>query len=32
MEPEDMTRASSLLHLLANHANVVPRRMRDLCP
>src|SRR4051794_2793008 len=32
MEPEDMTRASELLALLAGHPNVAPRRMADLCP
>jgi hypothetical protein len=30
MEPGDMERASALLELLAAHANVVPRPMRDL--
>ena len=31
MEPDDMTFASSLLEALAGHANVVPRRMAELC-
>jgi hypothetical protein len=30
MEPDDMRRASELLALLAHHANVVPRAMREL--
>jgi peptidoglycan/xylan/chitin deacetylase (PgdA/CDA1 family) len=32
MEPDDMTRASELLALLAGHENVVPRRMAELQP
>lgn len=31
MEPGDMARASDLLALLANHPNVVPKAMRELC-
>jgi hypothetical protein len=32
MAPEDMARASALLQRLAQHRNVVPRRMSELCP
>ena len=32
MEPDDMARASELLTLLATHASVRARKMRDLCP
>ena len=32
MAPEDMTRASELLRLLAHHPHVTARSMRDLCP
>ena len=32
MEPDDMARATELLALLATHANVNARKMRDLCP
>ena len=31
MEPEDMTRATESLALLANHQRVVPRPMAELC-
>jgi hypothetical protein len=32
MEPDDMTRASELLGLLAHHPHVTARSMRELCP
>ena len=32
MESDDMARASELLALLATHANVRPRKIRELCP